>query len=235
MKKRTGCRIGFLYVSCLSAWLWAAPAGANPVSWYVFRARQTASTHVQVTYGVDTNATSGVATAPSEITRDGTALTVEWTKGTYSGNTGSGLVSLQAFQFCDCSVSQGKHDYAIKVTYSGKEQTLTTGLTVESTPPIPADMGVGRDLMNWDIPEPPAQGLDCAKACAAPAGDTSATTKDGSTASKDQGSPSTDAGTTVKPQPKDEGGCSVGPGAHLGASLLILGLGLLLGLSRRRR
>jgi MYXO-CTERM domain-containing protein len=215
-------------------------ARANPVSSQVLRLRQVPkTTHVQVTYGTMHN------DLPTEVTRDGTALKVSWTKlASFSANTGSGVTSIAAQQFCDCNVALGNHTYTLKLS-QGYMGTLTGTISVVQNYelPPPTDMGVGKDLMPWDEPEPTAlQGLDCTKACAAPTGDGPQPKADGPQPKADGPQPKADgpqvkadAGPPILNPPKEDDGCSTG-GQPAGTNLLLLGAALLLGclLVRRR-
>jgi hypothetical protein len=240
--------------SCLLWIVWPAvlcssPGLANPISLEVLRARQVyTTTHVQLTFGVDAHgATVPSIPSPSEIKRDGTALTGTWTRFSgYTANTGSGLVALTSTQYCDCNVPVGNHTYLIKAkTLSGNDFTkdieLSREVTVIASLPEPdkMDAGVpGPDMMKWDIPEPVAiQGLNCKTACnAVPVQDKGAAVKDlGAVVAKEQGTAQKDTGTTQPPN-KNDSGCSMG-GEHrrqLSVLLLVAALGLLVGFLRRR-
>jgi len=211
-------------------------ARANPISTQIVRARQVPKTsHVQITYG------TAHKDLPSEVRRDGALLAVTWKElGAFSANTGSGVTTIAAQQLCDCNVPVGTHEYALKLT-EGYQTTLKATITVvaDYTPPQPRDMGVGRDLMPWDQPEPvDLQGLDCATHCSdvaktdGPKAD--GPKADGPKAKGDGPTPSGDTG-AVKPVDKDTG-CSMS-GTPGGPSLLLLAAALLLGglLVRRRR
>lgn len=197
----------------LGATLIGTPAGANPMTDRVLRVQQVPQTHhVQVSYGVDTS----VATFenPTSLHRDSTALSPTWTTTTgFTANTGSGLATLSAAQWCDCNVPTGAHTYAVAVTGSG---TLQAELTVVASLAYPADAGVvSPDADPWDIPEPvDLQGLDCNTAC----GGTG--TPDAGVVDAGSGTP--DAGTDP---PKDDGGCSL-VGGSVGIPLVGLWAGL---------
>jgi MYXO-CTERM domain-containing protein len=206
-----------------AAILLGATAWANPISMDVLRAKQLPSlTHVQLTYGLD----GKTPDTPTIVKRDDVVITGSWTStASYTANTGSGLKSLQATQLCDCNVSLGAHTYKVTVKNAMGTGTVEqqTTLTVATTQPPPKDAGPG-DLSPWEIPEPTQmQGLDCAKACAA-------STPDGAV-KRDAAAVQADTGTT---KPKDGGGCSVAGQSSASALALLLGLGLLVALLRRR-
>ncbi|MDY0004758.1 MAG: hypothetical protein RBU30_25905 [Polyangia bacterium] len=207
-------RIGLLAAAVCLFSILGPSAWANPITDRVLRVQQVPHTqHVQVSYGVDTSVTTFAN--PSSLSRDTTDLSATWTS--YSGftaNTGSGLATLQAAQWCDCNAPIGAHTYTAVATGGSLQAELTVVANLE----YPADAGVvSPDADPWDIPEPvDIQGLDCNASC-------------GGTA-PDAGTPPPDAAVTpdagVDPDDKDDGGCSLAGG--LGSSTL---LGLWLGLS----
>ena len=225
-------RPGAFGIVALSAILLGAVAQANPITDKVFRAKQVpTTTHVQLTYATDLKA----PTTPTSIDRDGSPLTGTWTSlASYTANTGSGLKPLQATQLCDCNVPLGAHTYKMKAEVE-MQATITVATTV-----TPKDAGPHTtDFAPWDIPEPTQiQGLDCAKMCATTPGDKpiardSAPPKIDAAVKVDAPAPKTDTTPVVTP-PKDDGGCAVGGRAAGSALVLLLGLGLLAILLRRR-
>jgi len=126
-----------------------SPSAANPISMESFVAQQVPGTHhVKVTWGEEER-----ANPPGKITRDGEDLSVSWVEvdEDWQGNTGSGLVPLDAEQFCDCKVEVGSHLYALgewKVFENYEEQF------------VPGDTASA-----WNIPAPVDQGIDCVTTC----------------------------------------------------------------------
>jgi hypothetical protein len=220
------CSMAFLALST------AAPAaGANPIATETLQARQIPhSKHVQLTY-----ANLSEITAAAPLSRDGAALSPVWSPlSSYTFNAGSGLTSYGAVQYCDCNVAIGPHRYATQLsyTYDGKtdEYELNATVTVVEALDDPKDAGpVPSDAMPWEIPDPvEVQGLDCIATCAhPPAPDAGAGTRTGSGTSAGAPAHSTQIG-------DNDGGCSLA-GRRAGAGTLMLGLGLLIGLGRRRR
>jgi hypothetical protein len=195
---------------------------ANPISSDALRLRQVPTTrHVQITFGVDT-AVETLRT-PLEARRDGALLKGGWTtaKAGFTANTGSGLMTLDATQICDCDVGAGTHEYTLTLEreFQGKKQTYTRSakITVEKNYNPALDAGTPKgDVQPWEIPEPSKiQGLDCKSACSGVAPDS--------------------GGGTAGGQLNDRGGCSWGGARQLGSSLgLLVGL-FLLSLALRRR
>jgi hypothetical protein len=210
MANRT-CFLAFVALSTA-----ALPARANPIVSEALEARQIPHTkHVQLTY-------ANMAEVPKSVplSRDGTALSSVWSPlASYTFNAGSGLTSYGAIQSCDCNVAAGSHSYVIRVENGATDQhDLSTALTVVEELDAPKDAGpVPPDAMPWEIPDPvEVQGLDCADACAHPSAAGSA------------GSKGKDGGCSVAV------GRSVAVGHGASAGTLVLGLGLLFGVGRRR-
>ena len=114
-----------LLLTSLGVVLLAPAAMANPISTHVLRARQVPSTlHVQVTFGQDTSFGGDTVKAPEVVQKNGEAFEVSWKalSGGYTANTGSGLTTVTAVQFCDCSVTEGEHTYSVKNPPSGISQ-----------------------------------------------------------------------------------------------------------------
>lgn len=237
-----------------AALLLGAPAWANPMATHVLRLRQMhGSTHVQVSFAVDTNYGFTFVT-PKTLTRDGAPVTASWgSKIGFTTNTGSGLASTSATQLCDCKVSPGEHTYKATYATQSGDRDLTGRVTVVAGgAPYYKDAGVkGPDLAPWEIPEPSKlQGVDCNKVCGpGPAPDqgpakldkgTPAAVDHGTTISRDKGTTVTmDQGTAAKkdlgtpainPEKEDEG-CNLGHSQDA-APLALLAL---LALAARRR
>lgn len=167
-------RAGTFLFTLASLLLIATVAQANPMTTQVLRARQVYETHhVQITYGVDTGIGEELKT-PTEVQRDGVAISADWQllTSSYTTNTGSGLAGVAATQFCDCAVPLGEHAYQITVPPNGS--TLSTTVTVvdnllppdDSGDPLDAGSADAEEIWPWDIPEPTnIQGLDCVTAC----------------------------------------------------------------------
>jgi hypothetical protein len=227
------------------------PARANPVSLDVLRLRQVPQTmHVQVTLGADDSA----APEPLSVTRDGQPLSGDWSDATsFTANTGSGLRSTTATQFCDCDVAAGEHRYVVTFnsSFSTDAEERSRSVTVRENLPHP-DAGLdsgGTDMHPWDIPEPSEiQGLDCVAACASSpadgAVDAAGPVPDGTTPVPDGGSspaldgpvmPERDSGSSHQlPADEDDGGCALAGLDQAGSLVLLAGL-LLLAVRRRRR
>jgi MYXO-CTERM domain-containing protein len=201
---------------CLAtALLLPLPALANPIATHVLRVRQVPSTlHVQVTFGADTAFAGEDFKAPAETTRDGQAVEPDWIAlgGGYTANTGSGLTSVSALQFCDCSVPEGEHSYSVKPPPHDYEMeasvTVEAGYEGQPTTDPPDAQGseaTDVEVMPWDIPEPSAiQGLDCVAFCATPVGeDAGSAPVDAAPASDAQGG-AVDEGAPTDP-PADDG------------------------------
>ncbi|MFH1132219.1 MAG: MYXO-CTERM sorting domain-containing protein [Pseudomonadota bacterium] len=209
---------------------------ANPVSAEVLRIRQVPhSAHVQVTWAVDPSLYYKGIVEPTDVTRDGTALSVTWWPYQfYKANTGSGLADLIAVQFCDCDVAVGTHTYEMNIAgYNGEHEPRSESIIVETDPLDPPDAGVVGDVHPWDIPEPAeVQGIDCVQSCG------SSTTPDGGGV-PDTGTVLPDAGSApdaigTNPVTDDQGGCSVADGSSTAALMFVLGMVFLFGLRRRR-
>jgi hypothetical protein len=228
-------------------WLVPGLAQANPIALEVVRARQVPGTHhVQITYGVDGTKVQ----TPLSTSRDGTKLGLAWHGQTgYTANTGSGLVSVNATQACDCDVPLGTHKYEVRFTSAmdGKETSLTVTVNVLANLPTPADAGVpAGDMMPWDIPEPSEiQGLNCTQTCKAAKSDgpvidagvpdAATTNPDVAITRPDAASTNPDAGTGGGNKEDDNGGCSLGQaGGPLSLSVFLLLLSLALWVRRRR-
>ncbi len=220
---------------------------ANPIATESLRLRQVPnSTHVQVTWAV-MEGEGGIKPTVNEISRDGAVLTGSWHElDDFTANTGSGLTSQPATQFCDCDVAVGSHDYVIKAVtyYDGRENTRTVTFVVEENLTQPHDAGVpGPDTNPWEIPEPTEiQGLDCLTECKV--------VEDGGVVSTEAGDPAPDlasavqkdagptfqkdASATGEKESEDESGCAITGTARLeGSFILLLALGFL-ALRRRR-
>lgn len=217
---------------------------ANPISTESLRIRQVPdSTHVQVTWAVMENE-GAVKPTVNEISRDGAVLTDSWHElAAFTANTGSGLTSEPATQYCDCDVSVGSHEYVVKAVgyFEGKEVTRTVTFMVMENQgsPKPQDAGVpAGDMSPWDIPEPTEiQGLDCLTECKVVA-DAGGVSKDAAGPTpKDAGPATQKDANTEEPEVKkaeDDGGCSIsGAQGGTGSILLLLALGLMI--FRRRR
>ena len=235
----------------------ATPAFANPIALEVVRAREVPGSHVQLTYGVD----GKTPATPSNTTTFGSKST-PWKApaGTYQTNTGSGVRGVNAIQMCDCGVPVGqKLGYQITVAsaYDGRTVTLTASLTTSgkydaSIAPSSSvdggyDAGSPPDVLPWEIPDPvEVQGLDCTVECAAigPQGTGGAPGTGG--AQGTGGAPGTGgaqgtggATTTVTTEPTVQpggGGCSMIQGGQpTSLFLLVLGIGLAISATRKRR
>jgi hypothetical protein len=205
-----------IFVFVAGTALFASAAFANPFATEVLRARTVAGPHVQLTYGMDSgyNPMGAPLAPPSRVTTYGTAKTA-WTSNLiyYRTNTGSGLVSVQAIQMCDCHVPPDTNlAYEITVTnvQDGKPIKLmaTSSSREPSAPPASTNIEGDSGVPLWEIPDPvEVQGIDCGTACAA-----------ATQAAVDAGG----------------GACSISP---LGKPAALGGLGLLaaLALMRRRR
>jgi MYXO-CTERM domain-containing protein len=226
-------------------------ARANPIASERLSFRQVPGTaHVQITWG-HMEAPPEVAS----ITRNGAALAGDWIL--FSGfvaNTGSGLSDLEAMQFCDCDVPVGTQSYEVKGTtpWSEGEQSRVGQVTVVAELGAPPDAGVpATDLAPWDIPEPSQlQGRDCAATCGtvtedagtpeedsggATPGDMGADDPDsGQAASPDAGAGADAAGIDPTKEDEEESGCSLSGAAKTPSPGLLLALGLLALLRRRR-
>lgn len=213
-----------LSLICALTLVVSTPAWANPITSNVMRLRQMpGKTHVQVTFGVDTQVE--ILHEPLEIQRDGQLLPGKWTPfASFSANTGSGLANLDSTQFCDCDVTLGSHTYLLKLKriINGKEQIFTRSakITVNKNTGPKKDMGMmdakvlDGEVLPWNIPEPSKiQGLDCAKVCSG-----SVVDKDGGVVAKDGGTTGGESGL--------ERGCSYGGigAAGLPGIMLILAL-----------
>jgi hypothetical protein len=225
--------------------LWSLPARANPISLEVVRLRQVPQTmHVQVTFGVDGSTVS----APLAVSRGGQTLSVSWSDSiSYTANTGSGLTSMAATQFCDCDLAAGQHDYVVtfnSTMTTANPQEMTRSVTVRENLPHP-DAGLdsgGADMHPWDIPEPSEiQGLDCVAACASSpadgAVDAAGPVPDGGSSPALDGPvmPERDSGSSHQlPADEDDGGCALAGLDQAGSLVLLAGL-LLLAMRRRRR
>jgi hypothetical protein len=151
--------------------LFAAPALANPIALEVFRVREVAGSHVQLTYGVDGSAgkTPQIPISAATFGRKSTA----WKSPglDFNTNTGSGIRGLKAVQMCDCSVSVGQtlaYQITVASAYDGHILTLTTPITTSGNydAAIKDPSTIDADVMPWTIPDPPdVQGLDCAVEC----------------------------------------------------------------------
>jgi len=237
-----------LVLLALAAALPASSALANPIAVDVLRVRQVPSTrHVQLTFGHDSSVGEAMPT-PGVVKRDGVVIDVTWVDMDtgYTANTGSGLTSVDATQFCDCDVDPGAHTYSVAI--DGQSWDLSGSVTVTEAAFVPRQEDAGStdddaDVYPWEIPEPTAiQGLDCNVRCqgtvAEPiaeeepdviSGEDTATTSD-TGATSDTGIPgSTDTDTNLN----GGGGCDAGGGPV--ALLLALGALLALALLRRRR
>jgi hypothetical protein len=220
------------------AFLWSSSAGANPISMDVLRARQAPqTTHVQITYAVDSDTAPNT---PSAITRDDQALSGSWTNtSSFTANTGSGLKELKAVQLCDCDVPLGERLYKVTVmpAMGSQEMEFQATVTVVDNLGAPADAGVVGDVHPWEIPEPnQIQGLDCSQECSGGGDDGGTVSPDAAVVTPDAGPTADSASPPPNPDDEDEGGCSLSGSTRGGAlGLLILGLGLLGGLLRRRR
>ena len=127
------------------------------------------SFHVQVSY------LSEYETGwPSDLSRGGQQLSPTWMGPTgITINSGSGLVSFQAMQFCDCNLSPGTYEYEILFP-EGVSADARTTFTVEVTDPPPAtptdpiveDVSDDEEVFPWEIPEPPwPKGINCVQHC----------------------------------------------------------------------
>ncbi|MBI5544065.1 MAG: hypothetical protein HY901_09270 [Deltaproteobacteria bacterium] len=163
-------------MSRFSTWLIAvsfALAGttgvhANPVAIEDIRLRQVPHTRdVQITY-VRYDSTFDL----KGLTRDNQPIPAGWVSGTYRTNMGSGVVSSQARQACDCSVPVGQHLWAV----ANGDDRIAANLTVVadlSDLTIP-DAGGSFDVLPWEQPDPVEfQGIDCAQVCLARSSDAS--------------------------------------------------------------
>jgi MYXO-CTERM domain-containing protein len=198
------------------------PAAANPYSTEKVMARQIPHTpHVQVTFAK----MQGI-TEEHPLWRDADPLDPVWSPlADYTFNAGSGLVTYEAVQHCDCDVPLGSHTYSTRFTATytdGHSEQFTleaSPITVVADLDDPADAGtVPPDAMPWQIPDPvEVQGIDCAEICAHPP------------AAADAGALASEA--RVSPQ---QGGCSLGGSPASGAWLLGLAGVVLAGLRRHR-
>jgi len=214
-----------LSLICALALAASTPAWANPMTSNVMRLRQVPGhTHVQVTFGVDTQVET--LHEPLEIKRDGQLLSATWKPyASFTANTGSGLTNLDSTQFCDCDVKAGSHTYALKLKriINGKEQIFTRSakITVNKNTGPQKDLGamdarvLDGEVLPWNIPEPSKiQGLNCAKICS------------GGVVVKDGGGGSLDGGTGGG-EPGIERGCSYGGTGAAGLPGIMLILALL--------
>lgn len=232
--------------------VFSAEALANPVAMEVLRTRQVPhSTHVQITYAVDGQKPA----VPQQTTRDGSPVGGDWTPMTadFTANTGSGLVSTQGIQLCDCSVPLGQHTYKVTVpnVYNGNLAQMQSTVTVVADLGDPQDAGVAGDVWPWDIPEPSQiQGLDCLAWCSGSTeADSAASPTDSATIPADSAASPTDSGpapqrdtNTGTPddggsgssgEVTDRGGCALSPMPRLSGLLVLLLLGLVVGIWRR--
>jgi hypothetical protein len=140
-----------------------------------------ASMHVQVTYLCAD--VFGSCQWPTGLKCNGQKLAVRWLNpGGLVINVGSGLVTFDARQACDCDVPAGSYTFVLAVNPGYAPEIR---VTVTDPPPAPAEPAPGtdpgsEDLDPWDIPEPPwPQGTDCAAFCSDSAANTATRTPTG--------------------------------------------------------
>ena len=140
----------------------------------------------QFTYGHDTEDWSWhredmEALELGRVERDGVDVAVMWGEDTerYTANTGSGLRSLLAVQFCDCHVPTGQHVYEVFFSppegdweewrWDERSWRLSINVVEDLGDPDPPDIcppSWDGGVDPWDIPEPTrVQGLHCARVC----------------------------------------------------------------------
>ncbi|TNF32474.1 MAG: hypothetical protein EP329_10030 [Deltaproteobacteria bacterium] len=242
-----------LVVLLLAAAVPTGAALANPIAVDVLRVRQVPTTrHVQITYGHD-GSVGGTVPVPTTVERDGAKVDLVWVpmSGSFTANTGSGLIGVDATQTCDCDVPLGAHTYT--VTLDGTTP-MGGSVTVSEASAVPVEVDAGPtdddadagdsdvEVYPWEIPEPTAlQGLDCAVVCAGsvvePVVEDEPDVIDANTSEEDTAG----ADATVVPGSTDTdgdveggGGCAAG-GGSAAATLLALGALLALAVLRRKR
>ena len=79
------------------------------------------------------------------MSRDGEELAVSWVamEDPFQGNNGSGLMELDAVQFCDCKVALGEHTWAAG-DYSARVEVVEPGHSAEVE-------GQYRDIVRDDV------------------------------------------------------------------------------------
>ncbi|MFH1532786.1 MAG: hypothetical protein ABIK09_18850 [Pseudomonadota bacterium] len=229
------------------AWLLLpAAATANPIMMETNHGVQVPETmHVQISYMCESdNQEPGWCNLPTGVEKDGALLTSEFQGPTgVEINGGSGIGTYYAWQVCDCDVAVGGHSY--KLLFDG-ENWLGGAMTITVVDPPPAVQEpqpmpeAGIDVAPWNIPESPwPKGLDCEVFCEdAPVGPG----EDTAPAGEDtvQPGPNTDTlGPGVEPAPAtpevvDDEGKTCGIGAGVAVPGILLMLGLLALLYRRR-
>jgi len=96
-----------ILTSCIAlSFLVTGNLWANPIATESLRLRQVpTSTHVQITWSV----MEGESKA-TEVKRGGAVIEGQWhALASFTANTGSGLKTQSATQFCDCDVPVGTH------------------------------------------------------------------------------------------------------------------------------
>lgn len=182
------------------ALLCSLPAFANPISSDTWEALQTPDGfHVQITYYFLTE----VGSSPEKISvkrAEGSALKLAQ-ESTIERNGGSGVLTYQARQFCDCQAQVGSNAYATSVKREGEETyNDTLAVTVVDPPPepeiVPGDEDAEAEAeeedpywepgMEYDGPWP--KGVDCLEWCASPAAEaTDGGSSEGCAASSPEG------------------------------------------------